>query len=154
MVGAVGGGVQGVSSRAELCTVLHHPRWRQQDKDESSSRVLLQTGAETRGQVRRGGPWSSGPGWPAVDLLLSAICEYSIAPGALLTCLSLLFTLSCLSDRNRIFTLLSQVKMLLDFIALLFFPEASHLWGDNGCLREAVSAPGSLALCTYLQSGF
>lgn len=46
---------RGVSSRAELCTVLHHPPWRQQDKDESSTRVLVQTGAEARGQVRREG---------------------------------------------------------------------------------------------------
>lgn len=45
----------GVSSRAELCTVLHHPPWRQQDKDESSTSALVQTGAEARGQVRREG---------------------------------------------------------------------------------------------------
>lgn len=46
---------RGVSSRAELCTVLYHPRWRQQDKEESSTRALVQTGAEARGQVRREG---------------------------------------------------------------------------------------------------
>lgn len=46
---------RGVSSRAELCTVLHHPPWRQQDKDESSTSALVQTGAEARGQVRREG---------------------------------------------------------------------------------------------------
>ena len=86
-------------------------------------------------QVRRGGEGAggTGPGQPTKDLL-----PWSTQPDSgSFTHPHVHFTISCLSDFNRAFTLQSQVKMLLDFVALLFLPVAS-LWGDNGHLWEAV----------------
>lgn len=60
------------------------------------------------------------------------------------------FTLSCMSDLNRVFTLLWHVKMPLDFVAILF-PMVFHLWGDTGRVREAseLQAPSPHSAHTF-----
>lgn len=60
---------RGVSSRAEPWTELQYPPRGQQDRGEGSTRALVQIGAETPGQVRRGRAYRGGRGWSAEDLL-------------------------------------------------------------------------------------
>lgn len=85
--------------------------------------------------MRRGGEGAGGTG-PVQ--LTKDLLPWSTQPGSgSFTHPHVHFTLSCLSDCSRASTLQSQVKMLLDFVALLFLPVAS-LWGDGGHLWEAV----------------
>lgn len=101
----------------------------------------MQIATETRGRVRRGRAWLScwGP---------STICEYSMAPGAWAT------FLSEWSWQSIYFAI--TVKMALDFVGILFFPAAFHLWGDKDVLgrQSELQAPSHYAHTSRLVFDF